>query len=143
MELRDVMTPNPECISPDTSLKEAAAKMRDADIGDVLVCENDRLVGIITDRDIAIRATADGKTPSRSKVRDVMSSGVVYCFEDQTYEEAAQMMSKKQIRRLPILNRDKRLVGIVSLGDLALQTNDEMVVEKTLEAVCEPVGAGT
>lgn len=142
MKLRDVMTPNPECISPDTNLKEAAARMRDSDIGDVLICENDRLVGIITDRDIAIRATADGKTPSRSKVRDVMSTGIVYCFEDQSHEEAAKVMSENQIRRLPILNRDKRLVGIVSLGDLALQTNDETVVEKTLEAVCEPVGAG-
>ena len=142
MELRDVMTPNPECIPPDTSLKEAAARMRDSDIGDVLVCENDRLVGIITDRDIAIRATADGKTPSRCKVRDVMSVGITYCFEDQSHEEAAKVMSEKQIRRLPILNREKRLVGIVSLGDFALQTNDENTVEKTLEAVCEPVGAG-
>lgn len=143
MELREVMTPNPECIPPDTSLKAAAAKMRDCDIGDLLVCENDRLVGIVTDRDIAIRATAEGKTPSRSKVRDVMSEGIVYCFEDQTHEEAAKLMSEKQIRRLPILNRQKRLVGIISLGDLALQTNDENTVEKTLEAVCEKVTVGT
>ena len=143
MELREVMTPNPECIPPDTTLKEAAAKMRDHDIGDLLVCEDDRLVGIVTDRDIAIRATADGKTPGKAKVRDVMSAGVVYCFEDQTHEEAARVMSDKQIRRLPILNREKRLVGIVSLGDLALQTNDEHTVEQTLEKVCEPVGAGT
>ena len=142
MELRDVMTPNPECISPDATIQEAAARMKATDVGDLLVCDNDRLAGVVTDRDITIRATATGKAASKIHVRDVMTAGVVYCFDDQDVREAAQVMSEKQIRRLAILNRDKRLVGIVSLGDLALQTHDDEMAGKTLEAVCEPVGAG-
>lgn len=142
MELREVMTPNPECISPDATIQEAAARMKASDVGDLLVCDNDRLAGVITDRDITIRATTTGKAASKVHVRDVMTPGVVYCFDDQDVHEAAEVMSEKQIRRLAILSRDKRLVGIVSLGDLALRTHDDEMAGKTLETVCEPVGAG-
>jgi CBS domain-containing protein len=141
MELRDVMTPHVECIPPDATLQDAAFRMRSNDVGDVLVCDNDRLAGVVTDRDIVVRAIAEGKNPAKVRVCDIMSSGVVYCFEDQDVEEAARIMQEKQIRRLAILNRDKRLVGIVSLGDLALRTHDDYLAGKTLETVCEPVGA--
>jgi len=138
MKIREIMTQQVETVSPDTSLKEAARMMRDADIGFLPVGENDRLVGTLTDRDIAIRAVADGKDPNSSKVRDAMSSDLVFAFEDQDSNEAAQIMSEKQIRRLPILNRDKRLVGVVAVGDLATKTHDDDVVGQTMEDVSRP-----
>jgi CBS domain-containing protein len=119
MQLRDVMTRGVQLTDPTTMLKDAAALMREGDFGLLPVGENDRLVGTITDRDITIRAVADGKDPSTTTVREAMSQGVRYCFEDQTLEEAADLMSQAQIRRLPILDRDRRLVGIVALADLA------------------------
>jgi CBS domain-containing protein len=116
--------------------------MRISDVGDVLVCDGDRLVGVVTDRDIVVRAIADGKAPAKVRVGDIMTSGVVYCYDDQDVEDACRIMQEKQIRRLAILSREKRLVGIVSLGDLALRTHDDELAGKTLETVCEPVGAG-
>lgn len=122
MQLRDVMTPNVQLTDPSTTLKEAALAMREGDFGLLPVGENDRLVGTITDRDIAVRAVAEGKDPAATSVREAMSEGIAYCFEDQTPEEAADIMRKRQIRRLPVLNRDKRLVGIVALADLAIES---------------------
>ena len=142
MELREVMTDHVECISPEATIQEASSRMKSCDVGDLLVCDNDKLVGVITDRDIIVRAIAAGTSPTQVHVGDIMTSGVVYCYEDDDVEGAARIMQEKQIRRLAILNRKKRLVGIVSLGDLALQTQDDMLAGKTLEAVCEPVGAG-
>jgi CBS domain-containing protein len=114
--------------------------MRDMDIGPLPVCgDNDRLVGMLTDRDITVRAVAEGQDPRTAKVRDAMTPDIVYCFEDQDVSEAAQLMKDQQIRRLVVLNRDKRLVGIVSLGDLAVETGDERLAGNTLEAVSEPV----
>jgi CBS domain-containing protein len=118
MLIRDCMTKNVEIITPDTSVAEAAQKMRDGDFGMVPVGESDRLIGMITDRDIAIRAVAEGKDPESTKVRDVMSAKVLYCFEDQPVEEVARNMGENQVRRLPVLNREKRLIGIISLGDI-------------------------
>lgn len=138
MKIRDIMTKQVDIVSPDTSLKEAARKMRDADVGFLPVGENDRLVGTLTDRDIAIRAVADGKDPNSAKVRDAMSSGTEYVFEDQDSSEAAQMMSEKQIRRLPVMSREKRLVGVVAIGDLATKTHDDDVVGQTMEDVSRP-----
>ena len=123
MLLRDVMTPHVEVIHPDATLREAAQKMKTLDVGPVPVCDGDRLQGMLTDRDITIRATAEGRDPNTTRVREVMTPDVVYCFEDQDVVEAARMMEERQIRRLVILNRDKRLVGIVSLGDLAVYTD--------------------
>jgi CBS domain-containing protein len=122
MQLKDVMTTNVQLTDPTIKLKEAASMMRDGDFGLLPVGSNDRLVGTITDRDIAVRAVAEGKDPNTTTVGDVMSEGIRYCFEDQAVEEAAQLMAKAQIRRLPVLNRDKRLVGIVALGDIAVET---------------------
>lgn len=139
MLLREVMTPHVEVIHPNATLKEAAETMRALDVGPVPVCDGDRLQGMLTDRDITIRATAEGRDPNTTRVRDVMTPDVVYCFEDQDVADAAQLMEERQIRRLVVLNRDKRLVGIVSLGDLATQTSDEDLdsteLTETLSAV--------
>ncbi len=138
MQIREIMTKQVETVAPDTSLKEAARMMRDADIGFLPVGENDRLVGTLTDRDIAIRAVADGKDPSSVTVRDAMSAGTDYVFEDQDTAEAATIMSERQVRRLPVMNRDKRLVGVVAIGDLATRTTDDDVVGQTVEDVSQP-----
>ena len=103
------------------------------------VYDGDRMVGMLTDSDINLRATAEGLDPTKTPVHEVMTPDVVYCFEDQPVEEAARIMEEKQIRRLIILNRDKRLVGIVSLGDLAVRdTEDPHLEEEVLERVSEP-----
>jgi CBS domain-containing protein len=122
MQLKDVMTTDVQLTDPTIKLKEAASMMRDGDFGLLPVGANDRLVGTITDRDIAVRAVAEGKDPNTTTVGDVMSEGIRYCFEDQPVEEAAKLMAQAQIRRLPVLNRDKRLVGIVALADIAAET---------------------
>jgi CBS domain-containing protein len=137
MKIRDIMTKQVEIVTPDTSLKDAARMMRDADIGFLPVGENDRLVGTLTDRDIAIRAVADGKDPNAT-VRDAMSPNIEYVFEDQDTSEAAQLMSSKQIRRLPVMSREKRLVGVLAMGDLATKTHDDDVVGQTVQDVSEP-----
>lgn len=136
MKVMEIMSLEPEVISPDASIRDAAKRMRTEDIGAIPVGENDRLVGMVTDRDIATRAVAEEKNPGTTSVRDVMSKKVFYIFDDDQLDAAARCMSDHQVRRLPVLNHDKRLVGIVSLGDLAL-TGDEC--EKiALEGVSEP-----
>jgi CBS domain-containing protein len=139
MQVRDVMTRGFECTRPDASLQQAAARMKSLDVGSLPVCgHDDRLVGMITDRDITVRSAAEGESPAEIRVGDVMTPEVVYCFEDASVEDAALLMKQKQIRRLVVLNQDKRLVGIVSLGDLAVETRDEQLAGDTLEAVSEP-----
>src|SRR5438046_4099256 len=125
MKIQKLMTPKVEVIHPDTPLQQAAATMKRLDVGMLPVCDGERLVGMLTDRDITVRATAEGRDPNSTRVREVMSPDVVYCFEDQDVQDAARVMEDRQIRRLVVLNRDKRLVGIVSLGDLAVHTEDE------------------
>jgi len=138
MRVSEVMTRGAECISPDASLQEAAGRMNALNVGSLPVCDNDRLAGMITDRDVTVRATAGACDPCSTRVRDVMTTGIVYCFEDQDVSEAGRLMEENQIRRLAVLNRDKRLVGIVSLGDLAVKTGDKGLSGKTLEQVSEP-----
>jgi CBS domain-containing protein len=138
MQVHEIMTPYVEVIHPDVTLKEAAEKMSRLEIGPLPVCDGKRLVGMLTDRDITVRATARGCDPNTTKVRDAMTSEVVYCFADQEVRIAAQMMEMRQIRRIPVLDRDKRLVGIVSLGDLSVETQDQELAAKTLEGVSEP-----
>jgi CBS domain-containing protein len=136
MKISEIMTRNPDLIDPNASIRDAAKLMKNDDIGALPVGENDRLIGMVTDRDIAVRAVAEDRSPSSTSVRDVMSEKIYYCFEDDDVEEAARCMADNQVRRLPILNRDKRLTGIVSLADIA-QTGEEC--EKTaLEGVSEP-----
>jgi CBS domain-containing protein len=137
MRLHEIMTTGVQLTNPATTLKDAAAMMRDGDFGLLPVGENDRLVGTITDRDIAVRAVADGRDPNTITVRDAMSEGIRYCFEDQTIEDAAHVMSQAQIRRLPVLNRDKRLVGIVALADLALDSRTVRPAGEALSGVSQ------
>ena len=140
MQVKEVMTRGAECVAPDATLQEAAQKMKGLDVGPLPVCDNNRLVGMLTDRDITVRAVAEGKDPRTSRVRDVMTEGITYCFEEDDVADAARLMKEKQIRRLVVLNRDKRLAGIVSLGDLAVETGDEHLAGKTLEHVSQPTG---
>ena len=119
MIAKECMTKNVKICSPNMSLAEAAKLMREGDFGILPVGDHDRLIGMITDRDIAIRAVAQGKDPLRSYVGEVMTNKVLYCFEDQDINEVAKNLGDNQIRRLPVLNREKRLVGILSLANLA------------------------
>jgi len=139
MMLRDIMTRNVVCVRPDDTLEMAARKMRDLDVGPLPVCgENDRLAGMVTDRDITVRGVAEGKDPATTPVREVMTEEIVFSFEDQDIEDAARTMKDRQIRRLVVLNRNKRLVGIVSLGDLATGTADTERTGEVLEDISEP-----
>jgi CBS domain-containing protein len=135
MLVSEVMSRNIEIIDPEYTLRQTAEKMRKLDVGYLPVGENDRLIGMITDRDITIRGTAKGMNPDKAKARDVMTKKVVYCFEDQTVEEAAKMMEDKEVRRLTVLNRDKRAVGVCSLGDIANATGDQRLCRELLESV--------
>ena len=136
MKILEIMTRNPELIDPDSSIRDAAKRMRDENFGALPVGENDRLIGMVTDRDIAVRGVAEDRTPATTKVRDVMSQKIFYCFEDDDVEDAARCMADNQVRRLPILNRDKRLTGIVALADIA-QSGEECETI-ALEGVSEP-----
>jgi CBS domain-containing protein len=118
MRISNVMSRDVQIIAPDQTLRDAAAAMKQRDAGVLPVGEKDKLVGMITDRDIALRGVAAGKGPE-AKVRDVMSHEVKYCFEDEEVDHVAENMAELQVRRLPVMDRQKRLVGIVSLGDLA------------------------
>jgi len=118
MKVCDCMSRDVQIANPNQSIREAAQMMARIDSGVLPVGDNDRLVGVITDRDITIRAVAEGKAPT-TKVGEVMSHEVLYCFEDQDLEDIAQNMAEMKVRRMPVVNRDKRLVGIISLGDVA------------------------
>jgi CBS domain-containing protein len=118
-KIKDVMTRQVDVISPDASIAEAAQRMRTGDFGLLPVGENDRMIGAISDRDIVVRAVAEGKAAD-TQVREVMSEGILWAYDDDSVEDAVKIMSKHQVRRLPIINHDKRLVGIVALGDLAV-----------------------
>lgn len=120
MLVRECMSKQVELAAPTTTLVQATQMMKRGDFGALPVQENDRLVGVVTDRDIAIRGVAERRNPETTELRDIMSmGGVLYCFDDEEAEAAAHKMAANQVRRLPVLNRKKRLVGIVSLGDLS------------------------
>ena len=122
-QLKDLMSRDVKVISPDMTIGEAAKKMRDGDFGMLPVGEDDRMIGTISDRDIVIRAVAEGKNVATT-VREVMSDGIAWVYEDDSVEQAAAIMSERQVRRLPVVNRDKRLVGIVALGDFAVESSE-------------------
>jgi CBS domain-containing protein len=119
MKVSEVMTRDFQLIEPTQTIRDAARLMAEMDAGIMPVREGDRLVGMITDRDIAVRAVAEGKGPDTA-IREVMTEDVKYCYEDDDTEDAARNMADIQVRRLPVLNQDKRLVGIISLGDIAV-----------------------
>ncbi len=138
MQVSDVMTREVECTRPDATVREVSRRMSELEVGPMPVCDDGRLIGMITDRDITLRAIAEGSNPDTTPVRDVMTQGIYYCFDDQDVSEAAEMMKDKQVRRLAVFDRAKRLVGIVSLGDLAVETGDEELVGKALEVLSIP-----
>ncbi|MBK7902442.1 MAG: CBS domain-containing protein [Proteobacteria bacterium] len=119
MSISEVMTREVRVASPEDTLQNVAGVMEDEDFGSLPVAENDRLVGMLTDRDIAIRAVARGLRPQDSKVREIMSMDVQYVYIDDSVQDVARIMGDLHVRRLPVLDRERRLVGIVSLGDLA------------------------
>lgn len=126
MKVRQVMTPDARWVSTDTTLTEAARVMQELNVGALPVVGDDQLAGLITDRDIVVRAIAQGRNPSNTKVHEAMSSGLLYIYEDQEADEAAKLMELHSIRRLPVLNRDRRLAGMISLGDLAVETEPDV-----------------
>lgn len=123
MKVQEAMSRNVKIVSPEQTIQEAADIMSQLDVGSVPVGENDRLVGMLTDRDIAIRAIAKGQGPD-ARVGSVMTDDIRYCFEDEDIEDVCQNLADQQIRRIPVVNREKRLVGILSLGDLARTDGD-------------------
>jgi CBS domain-containing protein len=127
--------------TPDQSIRDAAKIMAQIDAGALPVGQNDRLVGVITDRDIAVRAVAQGKSPD-TRVSEVMSPEVLYCYEDEDLDDVLRNMGAVKVRRLPVLNRDKRLVGIVSLGDVAIHCDETKAeeVEQTMRDLSTPGG---
>jgi CBS domain-containing protein len=141
MKLKEIMTTDVEVVAPTGTVFDAAKKMRDLDVGVLPVCDGQRLVGMITDRDVTIRATAEGCDPNNMLVRDCMTPELVYCFEDQSEVEAERIMADKQIRRLPVLTREKQLAGIVSLGDIATKSEQVQETGRTLREISEPAHA--
>jgi CBS domain-containing protein len=137
MNVSDVMTREVQVATPEQSIRDAAQLMMKIDAGTVPVGKDQKLVGMLTDRDIAVRAVAKGLGPD-TPVREIMSADVKYCFEDQSIEEVARNMADIQVRRLPVVNRDKRLVGILSLGDLAVRSN--WSTKEALRGVSTPGG---
>jgi CBS domain-containing protein len=139
MQICDMMTRDVQCIKPNASLIDAARQMKQLDIGCLPVCgNNDRLIGMITDRDIVIRAVADNRDMEDTTIEEVMTPDIQFCMEDQPVEHAAQIMRDRQIRRLVVLSKDRRLVGIISLGDIAVDTDDEHVAATALEGISQP-----
>ena len=139
MKVREAMTSDVSLSSPTQSIREAARLMAEQDIGALPVGENDRLIGMITDRDIAVRAVAKGLGPD-TKIREVMSHEVMYCFDDEDLEDAAHNMGDIKVRRLPVLNRDKRLVGIIAISDLAGREDAQKMGQAVAE-ISAPGGA--
>lgn len=138
MRLTDVMTRNPEAVSPDTSVFEAAEKMKSLDVGFLPVCEGKKVSGVVTDRDIVLRLVAEGRDPQSTPVRDVMTTGVETLPEDADVDEAVALMEREQIRRIVVTDGGSGCVGVVSLGDLAVKTHDDARCGHALEEVSEP-----
>lgn len=139
MIVSECMTRDVELVTPEMKIKDVAKKMRDGDFGIVPVQRNDKLIGMLTDRDIVTRCVADGLDLEKALVEEVMSNKVLYCFEDQEVEIVMKNLGENQIRRLPVVNRDKKLVGIVSLGDLTKDRRlDPDRLKKSMEEIAEP-----
>jgi len=135
--IRDIMTRGVESISRDATLQEAAARMRALDVGALPVCDGAALAGMVTDRDITIRGVAEGMVPQESRVADVMTEDVRWCEEDETVEQVLEEMGELQVRRLPVLNAARQVVGIVALGDLATR-EPELHTDDALREISSP-----
>ena len=139
MQVQEIMRANVHMADPNMTIREAARRMRANNIGALPIGENDRLIGIVTDRDIVVRAIAENRSPADTTVREVMSEGVCYCFEDDDVARAAEVMAKCQVRRLPVVDRSKRLVGFVALADLGC-SEDNRAAQGALKGISEPTG---
>jgi CBS domain-containing protein len=137
MKVKDVMTPKVECVRPEATVREAAIKMKSHDVGPIPVCEGDRLLGILTDRDIVVRAVAEGRDGGTTRVQDIMTRDIVTAGADDDVKDVARLMKQHQVRRIVVVDRDKKLVGIVSMKDLAVDTGDEKMAGEVLEKVSE------
>ena len=137
MKISEIMSRNVECIEPDTSIKDAAEKMRSIDVGFLPVCEDGHIIGTLTDRDITIRHVADGQNPYRVKARDILTPNVLYCFEDQDIEEVGRYMQEHEVRRVLIFDLTEQLVGIVSLGDISKAVGEQHLAGETLKEIAE------
>jgi CBS domain-containing protein len=135
MRVKEIMTANIELVSPNLSIRDAARLMRDRNVGSLPVGADGRLDGMVTDRDITCRATADGRDPAKTKICDVITKDIAYCYDDQDVTDAAQVMERNHIRRLAVLDRDKRMVGLLSLDDVARCSHD--LAGEVLEAVSQ------
>lgn len=138
MQVKEIMSSDVHRIHQGASVRDAAEQMKTFDIGMVPVYDGDRLVGTLTDRDITVNAVVGNRDPANAKISEIMSPGVTYCFADQDVDEAAKLMADNQIRRLIVLNRDKRLVGIASLGDLARHPDAKAPAANALENISRP-----
>jgi len=126
MKVRNAMHKGAEWVGPDTPVAQIAKKMRDLDVGSIPVGENDRLIGMVTDRDIACRGFANGKDVSKLTARDVMTKGIVYCRDTEELDDALRIMETKKVRRLPVINEQKRMVGMLSFGDVSHAVSHEL-----------------
>jgi CBS domain-containing protein len=139
IKFKEIMSRDIDVVSPETTLRDAAERMHSLDVGVLPVCKDDCLVGVITDRDITVRATADGLDPFATQVGEIMSKDdLITCGEDEDVDEAARMMRDRQVRRLPVLNQEHRLVGILSLGDVAIDEANPQVSAGTLKEISRP-----
>lgn len=138
MQVRELMSSDIEVIAPDTTLQDAARRMRDSDVGALPVGENENLVGVVTDRDIVVRGVAEGKADADATVRDVLTEDLTFCFEDDDIEVAASLMADRQVRRLPVLNADRKLVGMLALADISRKDID--AGGAALEDISQPGG---
>ena len=136
MQVQQIMQTAIRFADPNMTIRDAARSMRADNIGALPVSENGRLVGIVTDRDIVVRAVAEERSPGDTSVRKVMSKGVCYCFEDDDVDEAAGVMAEHQVRRLPVINREKQLVGFITLADLG--RSEEHAAQDALRGISQP-----
>ncbi len=138
MKINEIMSENVEVVAPETFIHEVAQKMQASDCGCVLVAENDRLIGVITDRDLALRCVALSHDPANTTAEQVMTKQILYCRDTDELEDVAENMTLNKVRRLPVLDKDKRLVGIISLGDMAAHSTDahHLICGKALGHIC-------
>jgi CBS domain-containing protein len=138
MRISEIMTSDFEMIDSTSSLTEAAQKMKSLNVGFLPVQEGTRLIGLVTDRDIVVRAVAEGRDPSSAQVKDVITSELIFCYDDDSIEDAARLMEDNQVRRLIVTDHNKTPVGVVSLGDIAEKSHDERLAGEILERVSAP-----
>lgn len=138
LKIRDIMTREVVTVPATASVLQAATLMSTRDVGLLPVCDGARVVGVLTDRDITVRAAASGRSLRATKVREVMTPLVVYCYEDEDVSDAVDSMEQRQIRRVLVFNRRKQLTGVLSLGDLALDTGDKLLAGELLQRISRP-----